>query len=409
MQSDILSLFQQLVEAQKVKFTLLQPPYDEIDSFDLGLRKMIYDSYCYTHIQEFLHALEQGPILYHYTDIYECNYSFLRLGNWNTNPTYIIIGPYLAETITSHRLHLIHDKLKLPHYLDKEMIEYYNVVPVFQEINRFYSMLSLMASQVLASPDDFSVKFLTPYNEMANDLLQYFAEPTPVISSKMIEDRYKAENEFLLYVAQGNDVKAQFAFHNFLQYQITPRFKDPVRNIKNLTIVLNTLCRKTVENCNVHPIHIDDTSRDFAIRVEKINSTKDGLKLQKTIIRKYCLLVTNHSLTGYSPLIQRVINHIDMNLSEALSLRQLSELFSINSSYLSSTFGKEMGITITNYINQQKVRFAITLLNKTDDQIQDIASQVGIHDVNYFIKVFKKIVGMTPKEYRESIKGRRDL
>lgn len=49
------------------------------------------------------------------------------------------------------------------------------------------------------------------------------------------------------------------------------------------------------------------------------------------------------------------------------------------------------------------------LLNKTDTQIQDIASQVGIHDVNYFIKVFKKIIGMTPKEYRNSIKGQKDL
>lgn len=49
------------------------------------------------------------------------------------------------------------------------------------------------------------------------------------------------------------------------------------------------------------------------------------------------------------------------------------------------------------------------LLNKTDTQIQDIASQVGILDVNYFIKVFKKIIGMTPKEYRNSIKGQKDL
>ncbi|NLK03800.1 MAG: helix-turn-helix transcriptional regulator, partial [Clostridiales bacterium] len=65
----------------------------------------------------------------------------------------------------------------------------------------------------------------------------------------------------------------------------------------------------------------------------------------------------------------------------------------------SSLFKKEMGITITNFINQKKVRFAIMLLNKTDTQIQDIASQVGILDVNYFIKVFKKIIGMTPKEY----------
>ena len=72
---------------------------------------------------------------------------------------------------------------------------------------------------------------------------------------------------------------------------------------------------------------------DFAIRIKSIYSLKDADNLQKMMIRKYCLLVTNHSLAGYSPLIQRVINHIDMKLSEPLSLRLLSDLFSINASY----------------------------------------------------------------------------
>ncbi|CUH92803.1 helix-turn-helix transcriptional regulator [Herbinix luporum] len=177
----------------------------------------------------------------------------------------------------------------------------------------------------------------------------------------------------------------------------------------SLGIVLNTLCRKAVESSKVHPIHIDETSREFAIRIESISSLKDADKLQKTMIRKYCMLVTNYSLSGYSPLIQRIINYIDMNISEQISLRQLADMFSINSSYLSSLFKKEMGVTLTNFINQRKIRFAITLLNKTDTQVQNIASQVGIHDVNYFIKVFKKIIGMTPKEYRDSIKGRKEL
>ena len=96
-----------------------------------------------------------------------------------------------------------------------------------------------------------------------------------------------------------------------------------------------------------------------------------------------------------------------MNISEQISLRQLADMFSINSSYLSSLF-KRNGVTLTNFINQRKIRFAITLLNKTDTQVQNIASQVGIHDVNYFIKVFKNN-RMTPKEYRDSIKGRKEL
>lgn len=410
MRSDTLSLIQQLVEVQKVNFSILEAPYEQLEHFDLGLRKMIYQEYSYAPFLDFLTFLGKKPTLYHFTDTYACNYSFFHRNNDdNGSPSFVIIGPYLAEEITSFQFQQIQEKISLPISMENEMKEYYNVIPIFQEITRFHSMLSILTKQFLDNTPDFNVQFLDSLIEMNPEQILYISETTPSISSKMIEDRYHAENEMLMYIAQGNEEKALHSFHNFLQFHIAPRFKDPVRNIKNLTIVLNTLCRKAVEGSNVHPIHIDETSRDFAIRIEATNSLKEADKLQKIMIRKYCMLVTNHSLSGYSPLIQRVINHIDMNLSEPLSLSLLSDLFSINSSYLSTLFKKEMGITITDFINQQKIGFSIMLLNKTDAQIQTIASQVGIYDVNYFIKVFKKIIGMTPKEYRVSIKGRKEL
>lgn len=407
---DMLSLFQQLIEGQKVNYTTLEPPYENVESFDLGLRKRIYQEYTFTPFLNFLNSLGNEPTLYHFTDTYECNYSFFqRNKEGHGSPSYVIIGPYLTEEITSNQFQKIQEKITLPIHIENEIREYYNAVPVFQEITRFHSMLVILASHILNNTPSFTVQYLQPFQEGTPEEIQYSTEATTVISSKMIEDRYKAEDEMLMYIAQGNEAKAQTSFYNFLQFHIAPRFKDPIRNIKNLTIILNTLCRKAVEASNVHPFHIDETSREFAIHIESINSLKDADRLQKIMIRKYCLLVTNHSLAGYSPQIQRVINHIDMNLSEPLSLRKLSDLFSINSSYLSTLFKKEMGMTITDFINSQKVRFSITLLNKTDLQIQNIASQVGIYDVNYFIKVFKKIIGMTPKEYRDSIKGRKDI
>ncbi len=410
MHSDMLSLFRQLVESQKVNFTVLKPPYDNIDHFDLGLRKTIYKNYSFTPFIDFLTTQIKELILYHYTDTYRCNYSFFRLNTEEVErPSYVIIGPYLGEEISSAQFQLLQEKISLPISLENEFREYYNAVTVFQELSHFHSMLSIMAAQTLEASQALTIQFLDHYNEMSLEQLGYRLEATPVISSKMIENRYKAENQLLMDIAQGNAAKAQISFHNFLQFHITPRFKDPVRNIKYLTIVLNTLLRKAVESSNVHPIHIDEVSRGFAIRIEAVHSLKEMDELQTAMIRKYCMLVTNHSLTGYSPLIQRVINHIDMNLSESISLRILSDQFSINSSYLSTIFKKEVGITITEYINHQKVRLAITLLNKTDTQIQNIASQVGIDDVNYFIKVFKKINGMTPKEYRDSIKGQKEL
>lgn len=62
-----------------------------------------------------------------------------------------------------------------------------------------------------------------------------------------------------------------------------------------------------------------------------------------------------------------------------------------------------MGATLTDYINKQRIDAALKLLNTGDMQVQDIAYYVGISDVNYFTKLFKKQVGYTPSGYRKKI------
>jgi YesN/AraC family two-component response regulator len=58
---------------------------------------------------------------------------------------------------------------------------------------------------------------------------------------------------------------------------------------------------------------------------------------------------------------------------------------------------------IHKYINSLRIQAAIKLLNTSFISIQDIAAHVGIDDCNYFTKVFKKEVGLTPSEYRKNL------
>ena len=121
------------------------------------------------------------------------------------------------------------------------------------------------------------------------------------------------------------------------------------------------------------------------------------------MIRKYCLLVKNHSLKDYSLLIQKVIARIDVDLTADHSLKIYANLLSVHPSYLSSLFHKETGLTLTEYVNQKRVEHGVFLLNTTKMQIQMIAQQCGIPDINYFTRIFKKQYGITPSEYRKSL------
>lgn len=172
--------------------------------------------------------------------------------------------------------------------------------------------------------------------------------------------------------------------------------------MKNYTIILNTLLRKAAEAVRSTLFILTAFSR-FAHQIEALTSEEDAFSLQKEMAHKYCLLVKNHSMKGYSLLIRKVLTRIDSDLTADLSLKSQAELLGVNSSYLSTLFKKETGSTLTEYVNRKRVEHAIFLLNSTNLQIQEIAAACGIPDVNYFTKIFKKQVGNTPKEYREKI------
>ena len=182
------------------------------------------------------------------------------------------------------------------------------------------------------------------------------------------------------------------------------RLSDPIRDIKNYTIILNTILRKSAEKGKVHPIHLDALSSQFAKEIENITSVKKGIELQKNMVEKYCLLVKKHSINHYSLPIQKVITYIDTDLTADLSLSALSNLLNLSPNYLSALFKKEAGTTLTNYVNTKRIEHAVYLLSSTDMQIQNIAQYCGIPDVNYFTKIFKKVMNKTPSEFKEDIR-----
>jgi len=108
-------------------------------------------------------------------------------------------------------------------------------------------------------------------------------------------------------------------------------------------------------------------------------------------------------MKDYSPLVRKVLLHINADVATDLSLKAQAERLHVNPSYLSALFKNEVGCTLTEYVTQKRIAHAILLLNSTELQIQTIAHDCGITDVCYFSRTFKKLVGKTPSEYRESI------
>lgn len=96
-----------------------------------------------------------------------------------------------------------------------------------------------------------------------------------------------------------------------------------------------------------------------------------------------------------------ILHFVTDNFRRDLSLQELSEQFYMNPSYISQLFKKEVGETFTAYVARLRVSQARELLERGEDTIQEIAEKVGYRDYFYFTRLFKKLTGLTPTQYRE--------
>jgi len=101
-------------------------------------------------------------------------------------------------------------------------------------------------------------------------------------------------------------------------------------------------------------------------------------------------------------LILMTKSFIEAHYQEPLSLEQLASHFYISPSYLSRVFKRETGENISTFIQTIRIEQAKTLLKTTSLKSYEIADRVGIQDPVYFSRIFKKITGCKPKDYRNT-------
>lgn len=383
---------------QALRFPRTNPP-----PIDLGLRENIH----LVSLKSQFFANMQHRTMYTVDDALRCRYNTLLLPG---SDEVLLIGPYLTEDITEPALLQLMDRHRLPSGMLSPLTHYFKSLPVIiSNDSMMLSLLSTLAETLWGEGGNYEISHVE--NASLSDVTRnedpsYLTKIMDAADLKLMEARYEAENLLMHAVSHGQTHQAQMMISHANEHVMEQRTMDSLRNVKNYGIILNVLLRKAAEEGSVHPLHIDQLSSSMARRLEQLRTTADAIKLFSTMVHKYCLLVKNHSMKNYSQLVQHVILRIDSDLTADLSLKSHAEFLNVNPSYLSTLFKRETGMTLTDYVNRQRVEHGIFLLNATDMQVQTIAQYCGIPDVNYFTKTFKKFIGKTPKEYRQDIRGR---
>ena len=348
----------------------------------------------------------QPATVYRLRDSFDCRYVFLQLPETLANAV-LVIGPYLATAPTQRQMLEFAEHHGISPSRQKNLFNYIHAMPLLPDNSHLYMLLEAFYERLWGA-NGFAVEYLDRDSYPSLPLLtgnsEASADEDILFTMKNMEMRYSYENELMAAVSQGQLHKAHSLLNGMSTQLFEQRVADPVRNIKNYCIIMNTLLRKAAEQGGVHPIFLDKVSSVHAAQIEQIVSLEQVQPFMTEMFRAYCRLVRKHSTRDYSPPVQQALLCIEANLASDLSLRTIAETLNISSSYLSTIFKKETGMTITDFIAQRRVERAKELLRTTRLQIQTIAQHCGIVDVHYFSKIFKKITGMTPKAYRDSLK-----
>jgi len=99
--------------------------------------------------------------------------------------------------------------------------------------------------------------------------------------------------------------------------------------------------------------------------------------------------------------LRLIREYIEQNYDKDIKLDDLAKEYSISKYYMSHIFREQYGTSITNYLIQVRITKAKHYLRFTQLSTSDVAAKVGYEDVNYFIRMFKKVENITPGEYRK--------
>ncbi|WP_300689608.1 AraC family transcriptional regulator [Chryseobacterium sp.] len=183
---------------------------------------------------------------------------------------------------------------------------------------------------------------------------------------------------------------------NYLNYHLPKADEDSQWNIQlEEYFLFNNKALASATN-NIMRIAMDDNSQkdimaDFALKelLIRLMQTQARSMVEKNIVK-------NRSKIGF------VVDYIKRNLHQKLSIESIAKLAYVSKSNFFKMFKDEFGTSPNDFILQERINRAKELL-AGQNSIKETAYQTGFSDTNYFTRVFKQLVGVTPKSYQNGI------
>ena len=178
---------------------------------------------------------------------------------------------------------------------------------------------------------------------------------------------------------------------------------NPIRSLKNMMICNCALITRAMIQAGLDQAYAYFLSDLYINKIESLSERESLIYLNNVMIVDFMSAIKHSVISRHqvsSSLVRGAVDFIEEHLYDDVSLELAAEALHTNSSYLSRLFKQELDISFTEYTHRSRVKKAQQLLILTDLSIVVIAGDLGYSSQSHFTRTFKRICGVTPRQYK---------
>lgn len=215
---------------------------------------------------------------------------------------------------------------------------------------------------------------------------------------------FDTERALLRAVAQSDKAEAQRLLNELFGYIFFSAGGDFEQAKSRVYELLVLICRSAVE-AGADPEQTLRLSHQYRQDLPRLADV-DALCLWLTrVMNSFMDRIFNFTGVKHANIIHQSIQYLNANYARHITLDEMAQRVYLSPAYFSRVFKQETGCTFSAYLNRVRIERSKALLLHRSIRLTDIALLVGFEDQSYFTKVFKKVTGMTPLQFRETKGG----
>ncbi|MCY9589863.1 helix-turn-helix domain-containing protein [Paenibacillus chitinolyticus] len=317
---------------------------------------------------------------------------------------FILIGPAIEQTPPDELIHGFMSDNRKPYHELPHWKAYWSYLPIVSRLRLIHiSVLAhwIINQEVVEISDvaQYSCQYVWPAT-FESDVEKIISEQR---ESSITQHSSEIEKQLSELIRTGNTTELLKMWSSSPQAGVGVLSKQSqLRNVKNLAICCVAFAMRAAVEGGLDE-ELAFTLSDWHIQqIEELNKVQAVQAVLSRAVMDFTERVAKSKHESMSRPIRICCEYMVNHLYKEITIEKLSELTGVNSNYLMNLFKEQTGMTLMNYLQEQRINEAKKLLKITNDTISSIGTRLKFYDQSHFTKVFKKLTDMTPRQYRST-------